>query len=555
METVLSFNDLASLDQTTMGVGSAGLAVLARAGFFTVRGFVITPSVLLEFLKKEEVTRALAEYRASGQTGEDRERLRSVFNDERLLWSHEMDIVAGLRELGGAASLVATTHLGTDALPLYAGGEGELVAGVKGCWLRWIFSDGGELEGSLPSVMARKVLDAETSMELRRKKNEITVRAVFGLPEGLDDSSVTPDVYVFNAVGELASMEQKAQEWQYVLGRRGPVRIAVDEEFRSEEKASGEMLKSLEGIMDALLSAKKVARCVVCFVDDKPIIYSGDLIPEATKDMAMTIPHRDASLTLLPVSEVKRAQEIHAPVIATKLFLKVDAEADVNAVGDIYVEGLIITNTFTSNRGWPSRLVQLATEAKRRLNTSWITVELPDDDMDELVVFARSAQHLVEAGIEVALLLPGLRSREELRDTVALVNSHWKGPKIERWLPIKYPSNLFFMEALAENSETLALDLDTFARLMLGSTEAKDGWVDYSLSVLRNAYAEIFMSASALDRKLAVLTPELVSAPSLLEFLVREGAEVLCVSAEEFHTVKHIVASIEKRLLLEQGRS
>ena len=32
-------------------------------------------------------------------------------------------------------------------------------------------------------------------MELRRSKGQIQVRAVFGLPEGLDDPAVSPDIY------------------------------------------------------------------------------------------------------------------------------------------------------------------------------------------------------------------------------------------------------------------------------------------------------------------------------------------------------------------------
>ena len=71
METLLRFNDLATLNQTTLGVGSAGLAVFARAGFLTVRGFVVTPSVFSDFMKKEEVPKALAAYRASGRTDEE----------------------------------------------------------------------------------------------------------------------------------------------------------------------------------------------------------------------------------------------------------------------------------------------------------------------------------------------------------------------------------------------------------------------------------------------------------------------------------------------------
>lgn len=554
METLLRFNDLACLDQTTLGVGSAGLAVFARTGFLTVRGFTVTPTVLSEFMKKDGVSRAMAEFRGNEKKGEDRDRLRGAFHDERLLWSREMDLISGFRELDGPATLVITTHKGTDTLPMYAGNEGAFLRAVKESWLKWVFSDAWKPDNEvLPAVLVRKILDAEASVELRSKKGAFQLRAVYGLPEGLDDSSISSDIYEFDTEGELTRMEQRRQGWQFVLGRHGPTKVEVDDDFQEEEKASGEMLQTLDGIMETVGTADKIARCVVCFVAEKPVIYSGDLIPE-TKDTFAALPHRDPSLTLMPISGKRAPSESQFPVIATKLFLKVDAAEDVDVLGDQYVEGLMFTVTFTSARGWSSRLLDTVKEARRRLNVSRIVIALPDDELDELVSFSRNARDLVESGIELSLLLPGARSVEEMRAAVGLAKRHWKGPKVGHWLPIKYPSNLFFMEALADNSDLFALDLDTFARLMLGASDEEDERVDYSLSVLRNAYSEMFMGASALDKKLAVFSPDLVSAPSLLEFLVREGVKIICVRGEEFGTVKHIVASIEKRLLLERGR-
>ena len=62
----------------------------------------------------------------------------------------------------------------------------------------------------------------------------------------------------------------------------------------------------------------------------------------------------------------------------------------------------------------------------------------------------------------------------------------------------------------------------------------------------------MLMGAASLDRKVAVMSPDLVGSPTLLELLVREGVEILCLKPEEMQTVKHIVASIEKRMLLER---
>ncbi len=83
MDALLRFNDLACLEQSTMGVGSAGLAVLARAGYFTVGGFVITPKVLADFLETDRVAKALDEYRSGAKDhAENRKSLNKAFKEE-----------------------------------------------------------------------------------------------------------------------------------------------------------------------------------------------------------------------------------------------------------------------------------------------------------------------------------------------------------------------------------------------------------------------------------------------------------------------------------------
>ena len=62
-------------------------------------------------------------------------------------------------------------------------------------------------------------------------------------------------------------------------------------------------------------------------------------------------------------------------------------------------------------------------------------------------------------------------------------------------------------------------------------------------------------SCSGMDSSIAVLSKDLIAMPSLLEFLVRNGTEILCVVPRDLQTIQHIVASVEKRMLLETGRS
>ena len=165
--------------------------------------------------------------------------------------------------------------------------------------------------------------------------------------------------------------------------------------------------------------------------------------------------------------------------------------------------------------------------------------------------------------IEPGILIPGIRSSEELAKEISTINSALEGlvPRAKMWVRIMYPSNLFFMDSLASNGDVLALDLDMLGRLMLGGGE--DGhWLIFSFKALEKALGEALLSvrnqkagSSGMGSTIAVLSEDLVAMPSLLEFLVRNGTQILCVVPRDLHTIRHIVASVEKRMLLETGRS
>ncbi len=561
MSALLRFNDLACLDQSTMGVGSAGLAVVARAGFSTSRGFAVTPETFSEFLKKDRVAEALAAYRAgSGDRKTQTEMLRAAFRNERIQWGDEMDLIVGFRELDGAVSVTATTRLGMDNREFYAHNENGFLEAIKDCWLRWLLDQEDSLEtGIVPALLVRHIPEAEVSVELRKRGGGIHTRAVYGLPGGLGDPSVSPDIYEFDETGELVRLEQREQEWQYILGKHGPVRTAVAEEFQGEEKATGEMLATLGDLMAMMHKAVKMERCMVCFVGDKPVIYSALLIPEST-NVVVTLPAREHSLNLMAVDEEETAGPMDAPVhpkdappvIATKLFLNIKDAADLDAVTDLRVDGIFLTRKLVEEYLDDfEELTRTVMEANRRLGMARVAVDagamgvVPDSLLKPL-------QDLKEAGLEVSILLSGSRSLNELGNTIGSAKHDLGRLGLECWLPVRYPSNMFFMDALAENADLLALDLERFSRLLLGTVDEDVGWLNFSLPVLRNAFSELIDNARELDKRLAVLSPDLVGSPSLLEFLIRKGVEIICVEPQDLPTIRHIVASIEKRMLLER---
>ena len=552
----MRFNDLGCLNESATGSLGAGLAVFARADFPIIRGIVVTPLVFSDFLKKEEIKAALDLYESGAEDPKESWRnVKAVFNRARIMWNHEMEILTAFRELDATVSIVTTSKYGVSASPIYAHTGQDLLDGVKHCWLKWLKGNLEKLEQQeMPAVLVREIFDSEASIELRKKGQNIIARAVFGLPEGLQDPTVSGDIYEFKADGELERIEQREQKFQYIMEPQGPKKIDVDPVFSGEEKASGEMLTGLGNIIKFMGEAHGIERCCICFVSSRPIICSAMLVSQ--QDGIVELPQRETSLTLMEKPKKIIQQDMkHGPVVATKLFIVIDNPDDLGLLDDEYIEGIIISNNVRAED-----ISDIATEAKRRFRTSQIVMEMKAGGTDDI---KSCVQEIIALEIEPGILIPGIRSSEELAKEISTINSALEGlvPRAKIWVRIMYPSNLFFMDSLASNGDVLALDLDMLGRLMLGGGE--DGhWLIFSFKALEKALGEALLSVrnqkasnSGMGSTIAVLSEDLVAMPSLLEFLIRNGTQILCVVPRDLQTIRHIVASVEKRMLLETGRS
>jgi len=547
MAIILRFNDLECLNEGAAGSLGAGLAAFARADFPTVRGFVVTPLVFSDFLKKEEIAAAIDLYKSGAEDPKESWKgVKAVFRRARIVWNHEMDILTAFRELNSTVSVVTTSKFGASASPVYASAGQDLLDGIKHCWLKWLKGNLEKLEQQdVPAVLVREIFDSETSMELRKKGQAIIARGVFGLPEGLNDSSISGDIYEFKPDDELERIEQRQQSYQYIMKAQGPAKIELDEEFQNEEKASGDMLASLLPLRMFIKENPGIERCCVCFVSSRPVVCSAMLVSE--RDDIKELPKREFSLSLMeqkkptPISKIQ-----HGPVVATKLFLSIEEPDDINRLGDEYIEGLIISKNIDDND-----ISQIISEAKRRFRTSQAVIELKNENLENTAGIMREIMgHEIEPGI----LIPGIRSSDELAKVINNLNMALEGlsPRPNLWVRIMYPSNLFFMDTLANRADVLALDLDMLGRLMLGGGEAGH-WLIFSFQALEKALGEALASCSG-KSSIAVLSEDLVAMPSLLEFLIRNGTEILCVKPGDVQTIRHIVASVEKRMLLEIGK-
>jgi len=549
MTSILSFSDLGCLNESAAGSLGAGMASFVRAGFPAARGFVITPIVLSDYLKKPEITAVLDLHSSGAENHDDSWRsVKSVFGKTRLGWNHEMDILTAFGELDSIVSIVTTSRYGTAVSPVYGARGEDVLDGIKHCWLKWLRTNMQNLaDHDMPAVLVKEVLDSEVSVELRKKGLEIRARAVFGLPEGLQDPGISSDIFEFDPDGKLERMEMRPQVLQFIMKGHGPSKVDVAESFRGEEKLSGEMIASIENIMKFMRDNTGISMCGVCFVSSRPVICHASLSSDAgTKP---ELPPRERSISLLePVKHVHAAEQ--APVVAARLFLHIENRADLDALGDSYVDGIIAAGNPLSREDWKQNIESITAEAKRRFRSSSVIIELGDTEPQTLGRLAEAAESISQAGMQAGMLIPGIRSDAELAKVIRILKSALpEASKPAIWVRVMYPSNLFFMDALAEMSDVLLLDMDSLGRLMLGTDSGK--WKHFSIPALEKALEQTFASKS---NPLAIISEDMVSTPGLLEFLIRSGTDMLCLRPSELQTVRHIVASVEKRMLLEQGK-
>jgi len=420
-----------------------------------------------------------------------------------------------------------------------------VLAGAKHCWLAWLKSfSGGPDAGNLPAVIVREILDSEVSVELYRKGSGLKARAVFGLPEGLYDPAVSADILEFGQDGRLGRMEAKPQTQQFISGRQGPARVPVAPDFRSEAKVSAEMLPRLSQALDFMRQNPGITSVTVCFVSSRPVVYSAAL--SAARAAPAEIPPRDRSISLMePPAKPGRSEP--APVLAMRLYLTVSGPEDIAGLGETYADGVLVEGGAISRQEWSGAFSSFAAEARRKLNAQEMVFEIKDLAQGTLKALAEACNAARFAGAKPAVLIPGIRSPEELAKTTRTIGAALPDalrPSI--WARVMYPSNLYFMDSMA--ADAVALDADSLGRLMLGIEGGS--WADMSTQALERAIQPMLDSRKC---PVAVLARDMVSMPTFLEFLVRNRADIICIRPEELKTVRHIVASVEKRMVLERG--
>ncbi|MCK4757425.1 MAG: hypothetical protein KAS67_03135, partial [Thermoplasmata archaeon] len=421
----------------------------------------------------------------------------------------------------------------------------------------------------------QEVVEAESSIEVKRKKDGFDVRAIFGLIEGFFDPSISSDHYHFDSKLEIVESEEREQSWQHIPGRLGPEKVDVMEGFRAEPKVAEEQLDTLINLMTYMMEKEALEEILIAVVDDTQIITdakvkSGDTMlplsldqrsqsrtlisdiiytpPDAPEPVEPTASEPAAELTPQPTAGPALAHSPKSFTASTKIILKIDGFASLEAASGDARNDVLLTGDWIG----PSGLGETLAEASRKFPSSEIIVQMGKGDawLKECI---RAMARLGKTGGNFSLLLPGMRTLDEHRRTIKTLKDTMpdSSDMPGLWACVAYPSNLFFLEELARDVDVVSVDLESLALHMTGHTLTSK--LRYDEHSLREALELLMKTVKTGNRPFGVHTPDFFGSPALLEFLIRRGANILAVSRDEVELVSQIIKTLEIKIAAERA--
>ncbi len=608
MSKVLGFSDIESTQESVTGCSGAAISSFSGEGFRVARGFMISRDAIGLFLRSDDTRNALSQYvGACNDPGEDdagpKEHLSAMILESRLDWSAEMEAITRFRDLDGLVSIRISTPSGRRLAPVFAYSESSFINGIASSIDKWLFScPPHDIEKEMPALVIQEVVDAESSIEIKRKKDGgFVARAVFGLPEGLFDPAISSDYYHFNNNLELTSSEEKKQKFQHISGASGIQRVDVQEDFRGEPKASPEQLDSLISIMSYMLERTSISEVLLVTIDGTQLIM--DIKVENNNLQPLTIRPREKSQIIIPdnipngivsgggrdqtplgaipsqipdevdplqlhraIEKVRGSDDAPRPrKPRTRLFVKANSLANLQTLDVSNAEGILLLGNWPGPEG-----IEHAIEEMVRLYPSTeIVVQLQDDE-----AWIRECLRAIikrgSGGSRFSIMLPTTRT---LKDHVRLISflenimpaSSFR-PLV--WASLAYPSNLFFVREMTRDVDVISADLESLAMHLTGRYTGPAGRYTgpagqssehglgqrYDDHAMKEALSHFIDHVRNSNKKLAIHTPGFAGNPALLESLIRREIDIMCISRDELELVNQIARSLEAKVIAERGQ-
>ena len=583
MSKLLSFTDIEGTLQSKAGCIAAMISELSLSGFQIARGFIISSDDVRAMLMSDKVRNALAPYLkgcVEGDVDGPRDYLLNTIQETRLPWDTEMEAIVRFRELDTIVSIKPSTISGQYQPPVFAHSESSFSNALGKLVGEWLLScPPGEIDNSSPALMVQEVVEAESSIEIKRKKDGWVVRAVFGLSEGLSDPAISSDHYHFDTQLQLVNTEEKEQIWQHVAGKQGIERVDVLEGFREEPKLSQEQLDSLIDIMSYMLEKPSLEEVIISMVDGSPIIMDAK-VSCSDMQVPLTLAHRNRSHSLIQVETTADAyitspDNVYQPLPkvmedevmpdtrstqtmagrsaprspGTRIILKVQGWSQLDSLTPSNIPDIMLLGEWAG----PSGMASTLNEAFRRFPDSSLIIQIRSDE-EWLKVFMECIAPLVKDGKDISIILPETRTLAEHQVIMKLLSwtipDDMSMPKI--WASLSYPSNLFFISEMSRGVDIISADLESLVVNLGGhgvkAFDTETGHrVRYDDHSVKEAIDHLIDSVKRARKIFAVHSPSFKSNPGLLETLIRQGVDILALSPGELEMISDLVHSLEEK--------
>ncbi|MCE4601218.1 MAG: pyruvate, water dikinase [Desulfurococcales archaeon] len=163
----------------------------------------------------------------------------------------------------------------------------------------------------------------------------------------------------------------------------------------------------------------------------------------------------------------------------------------------------------------------------------------------------------------VWVMFPFVRTVWELKKALAILEDEGlgRGRDFKVWIMVEVPSTVMLADEFAKMIDGFSIGSNDLTQLVLGADRdsallAKLGYFDERDPAVLKAIREIIRAAhrNGITASICGQAPSVY--PELVEFLVREGIDSISVNPDAVVRTRRLVASIEKKILLEKlGKS
>ena len=159
----------------------------------------------------------------------------------------------------------------------------------------------------------------------------------------------------------------------------------------------------------------------------------------------------------------------------------------------------------------------------------------------------------------VWVMFPFVRTTWELERALRIMEDEglYRGKDFQVWIMVEVPSTVFLAEEFAELVDGFSIGSNDLTQLTLGADRdsgllARMGYFDERDPAVLRAMEMLIKAAHAKGATVSICGQAPSVYPEVVDFLVRRGIDSISVNPDAVVRVRRLVASIERKIMLER---